>query len=207
MMMLMVSSSQICRMISYSHLIFFTAIEDELFNATMEIIHRQKWIRAIEIVASTILWFNLEQTLAQILDIYPTSLHAQYHFSTDSKQTLPLDLTLPQHLNMLITLLWPLVVPWILANGCHSNQPMKAVTVHVIQQGQRPCAEWQQGLSFPCYFRHTACWLTLRVEYSCNKVEIQCSQCGKGKDRSRQISWEKEGGSGGHHTSFHMCDP
>jgi len=77
----------------------------------MEIIHRQKGIRAIEIVASTILWFNLEQTLAQILDIYPTSLHAQYHFSTDSKQTLPLDLTLPQHLNMLITLLWPLVVP------------------------------------------------------------------------------------------------
>jgi hypothetical protein len=111
-------------------------ITDEPFNITMEIINRQKGIRAVEIVSSTISWFNLQQTLARILDIYPTSLHAQYRFSTDSKQMLPLDLTSPQHLNTLTTLLRPLVVPRLLANGRRSTRPMKAVTVHVFNKGE-----------------------------------------------------------------------
>jgi len=108
---------------------------DEPFSVTMEVSNKQKGIRAIEIIPSTTSWFELEHKLAKILDIYPTSLHAQYRFSTDNKESLPLDLTSPQNLQIMMTLLRPLVVPPILSNGRRSTRKMKPVTVQVFNKG------------------------------------------------------------------------
>ena len=99
------------------------------FNFTMEVTNKLKGIRVIEIIPSAILWYQLEQKIAEMLNIYPTSLHAQYRFSTDNKESLPCDLTSAHHLGTMITLLCALVVPAILATGHCSTRQLKKVTV------------------------------------------------------------------------------
>jgi hypothetical protein len=117
-------------------------VTEEPFSVMLEIINRQKGIHAIKIISSAISYFDLEHKLAKILDIYPTSesLHVQYCFSTDNNKMLPLDLTSPQNLQVMMTLLRPLVVPPILANGHRSTQQMKSVTVHVFNKGEETLA-------------------------------------------------------------------
>ena len=70
-----------------------------------------------ERIFSTIRWPTLEQKLSEILNIYPASLHAQYHLSTDAKGSLPFDLTSSPDLQQLVNMIQPLVVPPRLANG------------------------------------------------------------------------------------------
>jgi hypothetical protein len=74
---------------------------DDLFKYQLEIMDQQAGNRKRESVWSTILWLNLQQKIAQILNIFPTLLHAQYQLSTDSKSALPFDLTSQSDLNEL----------------------------------------------------------------------------------------------------------
>ena len=76
-------------------------------------------------------WLDLQNKLAAAFNVYPDSLYAQYSLSTDAKGTLPLDLISENHFETLVKLLWPLVVPPLLANGRRSTRKMKAVTVQV----------------------------------------------------------------------------
>jgi hypothetical protein len=61
-------------------------------------------------------------------------LHAQYRFSTDNKESLPLDLTSQADLNTMLSLLQPLIVPARLANGRRSTHKMKLVVVQIFNK-------------------------------------------------------------------------
>jgi hypothetical protein len=72
-----------------------------------------------------------------MFNIYPTSLHAQYRFSTKNKESLPLDLTSQTHLNTMLALLQPLVVPPLLASGVCSACKMKTVLVQIFNKNDK----------------------------------------------------------------------
>lgn len=73
--------------------------------------------------------------VAQYLNIFQSSLHLQYRLSTDNKGSLPCDLTSQRCLDILISILRPLIVPPILANGRRSTRAMKSVAVQVFIKG------------------------------------------------------------------------
>jgi hypothetical protein len=75
----------------------------------------------------------LHERLAKCLDI--ASLQAQYRLSTQPK-ALPLNLQNENDLKAMITLVQPLIVPRLLANGCHSNRTMKMVTVQIFNRDE-----------------------------------------------------------------------
>jgi hypothetical protein len=79
-------------------------------------------------------WHELKDRVAEHLNIFPTSVHLQYRFSTDTKDSLPCDLTSQQQLDVLLALLRPLIVPAILANGRPSTRQKKAVVVQVFNK-------------------------------------------------------------------------
>jgi hypothetical protein len=101
----------------------------------MEISDTQRGTQMMELILSTTSWNKLQQRLAKLLNAYPTMLQLQYHFSTDSKDALPLDLGSQAHLNSLIAFIRPLIVPFLLANGCHSTKKMEPVSVQVFVKG------------------------------------------------------------------------
>src|SRR5882757_5124368 len=107
----------------------------EPFNFTLEISNKQTRSRSMEIISSTTPWFSLQQKLAEILNVYQGSLHVQYRLSCDSKDKYPCDLTSHQHLDTMLTVLRPLIIPARLANGRRSTRPMKAVAVQVFVKG------------------------------------------------------------------------
>jgi hypothetical protein len=47
----------------------------------------------VEVIFSTVLWYPLREKTANILNIYPVSLHLQYCFNTNNKQYYPFELT------------------------------------------------------------------------------------------------------------------
>ena len=112
----------------------FVATATESFSFTMEVNNKWKGCHAIEVVSSTTPWHVLLERIAELLNLYPTSLHLQYQLSTDSNKSYPLELTSQQNLDTLIALLWPLVVQPILASGRHSTRKMKSVTVLVFNK-------------------------------------------------------------------------
>jgi hypothetical protein len=82
-------------------------------------------------------WLELWNKLVAAFNVYPDSIYAQYHLSTDAKGTLPLDLISENHFGTLVKLLRPLVVPLLLANGHQLTQKMKALTVQVFNRNSR----------------------------------------------------------------------
>ena len=110
----------------------------EAFAFTIEVNNVQKGSRVVEVIMSTTPWFSLQQKLAELFNIYPSSLHAQYRLSTDAKSSLPVDLITQLHFDTMITLLRPLIVLPCLQSGKHSTQKMKPVTVQVFKKDDRP---------------------------------------------------------------------
>jgi hypothetical protein len=119
-------------------------LSPESFNYTIEVNNTEKGSRIVDIVASTTSWFAFQERIAKHLNVYPSSLHIQYRFSTDSK-ALPCDLTSQDNLDTMITLLRPLVVPPLLANGRRSTRQMKAVTVQIFNKDGGPLAASGDG--------------------------------------------------------------
>lgn len=87
----------------------------------------------------------MHEKLAELFNIYPSLLRAQYRFSSDPKSSLPLDLTTRQHYDTMIALLRPLIVPPRLQNGKRSNRKMKAVTVQVFNKDDEPLSVESRG--------------------------------------------------------------
>ena len=86
-------------------------------------------------IQSDIPWTSLREHLARLLDIYPSSLQAQYHLSTQPK-AFPLDLHTENDLKMMVTLVQPLIVPPLLASGWHSTWKMKPITIHIFSKDE-----------------------------------------------------------------------
>jgi hypothetical protein len=77
----------------------------EPFDFMLEINNKRVGSHTVEVVSSTMPWDSLQHKIAEHLNIYPASLHAQYHLSTDNKQLLPCDLTSQCQLDVMKTLL------------------------------------------------------------------------------------------------------
>ena len=114
------------------------AVLQEPFKYTIEINNKLKGTRTVMIVESTMLWFRLEQQLAEALNVYPASLHARFRFSTDHKDVLPCDLTSQKQLDTMIALLRPRIVPGRTKSGQPSVRPMRQVTVQVFNGNDEP---------------------------------------------------------------------
>ena len=133
--------------------LYLVRIIAEAFVFTMEVNNREKGSRAVEIISSTTPWFSLQEKLAELFNIYPSSLHAQYRFSTDTKGSLPLDLNTQLHFNTMITLLRPLIVPPRLQSGKRSTWKMRQVTVQVFNKDDVPLSAESRGSKVSC-IRH-----------------------------------------------------
>ena len=127
----------------------------------LEIANPRKGSRSIEMIQSNVPWVSLRERLAQFLDIYPSSLQAQYRLSTQPK-ALPPDLQNENDLRMMLTLVRPLIVPPLLANGQRSTRKMKPVTIQIFN---RDDAVAVPDTSKVCYGQFISCTrFSLNVE-------------------------------------------
>ena len=99
----------------------------------LEIANQCKGSHSIQEIQSDVTWTSLQKDLARLLDVYPSSLQAQYRLSTQPK-ALPLDLQTENDLKMMVTLLWPLIIPLLLQSGRHLTRQIKPVTVHIFNR-------------------------------------------------------------------------
>ncbi len=129
----------------------------------LEIANQRKGSRSIQEIQSNITWTSLQEDLARLLDVYPTSLQVQYRLSTQPK-ALPLDLQTENDLKMMVTILQPLIIPPLLQSGRRSTRQMKPVTVHIFNR--------DDAMAVPdkvCYRQVVSC---ARWHFSSNKLEV-----------------------------------
>ena len=101
---------------------------------TFEIEDRLKGSQQVLIVPSTILWFNFQQKITEVLNIFPSKLQLQYRFSNENKSSLPFDLNSHVLFGLMCNKLRPLVVPPTLKNGKKSTHKMKLITVKLFNK-------------------------------------------------------------------------
>ena len=114
-------------------IITYGSLGIEPFSIMLEIANQQKGSCTIKMIQSNVSWITLQEHLARLLDIYPSSLQAQYHLSTQPK-ALPLDLQHENDLKMMLALIQPLIVPPLLSNGRRSIRKLKPLTVHIFNK-------------------------------------------------------------------------
>jgi hypothetical protein len=119
----------------------------EPFNFTLEINDKQKGSRTVTIVSSTITWDQLRLQIAEHLNVFPSTLVVQYRLSTEAKGSLPCDLASQVQLDVVISILRPLIVPAILANGQRSKRARKAVVVQVFSKNDGSSASSTRKVS------------------------------------------------------------
>jgi hypothetical protein len=136
-------------------------LRTEPFCVMLEIANPHKGSRSIEMIQSDITWVSLRERLARLLDIYPLSLQAQYRLSTQPK-ALPLNLQNENDLKMMLTLVQPLIVPPLLANGQRSTRKMKPVTIQIFNRDEAAAV---LDTSKVCYGQFISCTcFSLNVE-------------------------------------------
>ena len=101
---------------------------------TFVIEDRLKGSQQTLIVPSTILWFDFQQKIAEVLNVFPSKLQLQYRFSNENKSSLPFDLNSHVSFGLMCDKLRPLVVPPTLKNGKKSTCKMKLVTVKLFNK-------------------------------------------------------------------------
>ena len=78
---------------------------------------------------------NLQDWVAQVLNVHQESLQLQYRFSNEKSNSLPFNLHLHNDYNEMCDQLQLLIVPRILANGKRSKSAQKLVTVQLFNRG------------------------------------------------------------------------
>jgi hypothetical protein len=102
---------------------------------TFEINDKAKGARKNLTLQSSTSWDNVQDMVAQVLNIHPGSLQLQYRFSNEKSNSLPFDLRSDEDYSSMCKKLQPLVVPRILANGKPSKSIRKLVTVQLFNRG------------------------------------------------------------------------
>ena len=82
--------------------------------------------------------YSLREKIASLLNVHTPSLHIQYRFSTDSKDTLPCDLITHAHFVTLLRLLRERSVPGKTASGRPSTRKMRQYMLQVFNKGDSP---------------------------------------------------------------------
>ena len=122
-------------------------------------------------------WTGFHDKLAEMLNIFPTSLHAQYCFSTEHKESLPLDLTSEVQFNMMMSLLRPLVVPPRTATGRCSTRKMKPIVVQIFNKNDEPAIVKDAKVRRNCSLAACISQLCRRVESvqkRSQSIQINC---------------------------------
>ena len=101
----------------------------------LEIANGQKGSCKIEPIQSNVSWIILQERLAKLLDIYPSSLQVQYRLSTQPKGPL-YDLQHEKDLENMLTWIQPLIVPARLANGQCLTWKLKPLMVQIFNKDE-----------------------------------------------------------------------
>ena len=99
------------------------------FQMTFKIEDRVKGSQQELVVPSMIVWYNFQQKVAEALNVFPSKLQFQYHFSNKNKTSLPFNLNSHTSFGSISHKLRPFVVPEMLKSGKKSTHKMKVVTV------------------------------------------------------------------------------
>lgn len=102
---------------------------------TFEINDKARGARKNITLPSSTSWGDLQDKVAQILNIHPGSLQLQYRFSNEKNNLLPFDLRSHQDYDEMSDQLRPFIVPKILANGKVSKSVRKLVVVQLSNRG------------------------------------------------------------------------
>jgi hypothetical protein len=117
----------------------------EPFEMTFEIDDMAKGIRQTLTVPSTTLWYDLQNQVARVINVFPDSMNLQYRFSNEKKTALPFNLDSHESYVAMCDKLEPLVVPEILKNGQRSTRKRKLVTIQLFDKAKN--AEDNSGSS------------------------------------------------------------
>lgn len=90
-------------------------------------------------------WADFKNHIAEILNIFPDRLCAQYILSTESASTIPITLATPDDLAELHTRLGPLVTPPRNADGSRSKRKPKLIIVKVTDKNDNPTSSTSNG--------------------------------------------------------------
>ena len=85
-------------------------------------------------MSSTITWYDFQQKVAEVLNVFPSKLQLQYHFSNKNKTSLPFDLISHMSFGSISHKLRLLVMPATLKNGKKSAHKMKVVMVKLFNR-------------------------------------------------------------------------
>jgi len=92
--------------------------------------------RKMILVSSTTEWTELQQKIAAVLDVFPTSLQAQCILPGDKSTDLKISLMSQEDLNDLHLELRAKIVPPQNANGKHSKHKHKEITISVTDKNE-----------------------------------------------------------------------
>ena len=101
---------------------------------TFKIEDRLKGSQQALIVPSTILWFDFQQKITEVLNVFPSKLQLQYCFSNENISSLPFDLNSHVLFGLMCDKLRPLVVLPTVKNGKKSTCKMKLVMVKLFNK-------------------------------------------------------------------------
>lgn len=109
-------------------------IVTEAFEMTFEINDKARGTRKNLTLPSSKSWADLQDRVAQALNIHHGSLKLQYRFSNEKNNSLPFDLSSDNDYIEMRNQLRPFILPKILANGKPSKCARKLVTVQLFNK-------------------------------------------------------------------------
>lgn len=102
---------------------------------TFEINDRARGARKNLTLSSLTSWDDLQDRVAQVLNVHQGSLQLQYRFSNEKNNSLPFDLRSHDDYDEMRDQLRPHILPRILANGKRSKSIRKLVVVQLFNRG------------------------------------------------------------------------
>ena len=106
----------------------------DVFQMTIKVEDRVKGSQSELIMSSTITWYDFQQKVTKRLNIFPSKLTLQYHFSNENRSSLPFNLNSHISFGLMCDKLRQFVVPPMLNNGKRSTCKMKLVTVQLFNR-------------------------------------------------------------------------
>lgn len=102
---------------------------------TFEINDRARGAQKNLTLSSLTSWDDLQDRVAQVLNVHQGSLQLQYRFSNEKNNSLPFDLRSHDDYDEMRDQLRPHILPRILANGKRSKSIRKLVVVQLFNRG------------------------------------------------------------------------
>ena len=112
----------------------YWSILTKTFEMTFEVNDKARGAQKKLTLSSLASWANLQDQVAQALNVHQGSLQLQYCFSNGKTNSLPFDLHSYDDYDEMHDQLRPFIVPRILANGKHSKSAWKLVMVQLFKR-------------------------------------------------------------------------